>query len=520
MPPAPLRGRLRSLSGIIAGGREFLPPLFGGAFSGAVFRGAAGTALSRLVGLGREVTLAHVFGASAALDAFFIAYFVPNLLRRLLGEGGMAAAFLPLYVQARGEGAPFARAALRALVAVLVPVCALGALLAPLYIPALAAGFSQEKLALAISLARWTFPFLALASLSALAGAILNAHGRFFLPAAAPSAWSLGLILGALFGSRLVSPPVLGLAVGLLLGGVGMVAIQAPVALPHLRGPGHSSPRQLVELGRRLLPVLGGLAVAEVNLLVDNRLASYLADGSVAILQYAMRLFQLPLGILAVSVATAALPRLSAHVAQGTEHGFRQALGKGVALGAALLLPATAGLLVLRRPVVELLFQHGAFTAADTVRTAAALAAYLAGLWGYGLVYLFSRGFYALGRPAVPVLTAAVAVGVNVGLDLAWVGPWGTFGLALATGVAGWVDALLQGMLLWRRGRGWVPWRAVGAAGLAALGMGLLLWGFDRVALAGLGPWGRVLLGVPAGLLLYLSFGRLLGLDRALRGAG
>lgn len=519
MPLAPLRGRLRALTRA-AGWGNLIRPLLGGAFSGAVFRGAAGTALSRVVGLGREVALAHVFGASAALDAFFIAYFVPNLLRRLLGEGGMAAAFLPLYVQAGDEGAPFARATLRILIVVLVPICALGAVLAPVYIPALAAGFPPGKLTLAVSLARWTFPFLALASFSALAGAILNAHGRFFLPAVAPSAWSLGLIAGALLISRLVSPPVLGLAVGLLLGGAGMVAVQAPAAWPHLRGAGRASPGDLVALGRRLLPVLGGLAVAEMNLLVDNRLASYLADGSVATLQYAMRLFQLPLGILAVSVATAALPRLSAYAAAGREQGFRQALGKGVALGAALLLPATFGLLVLRKPVVQLLFQHGAFTAADTARTAAALAAYLAGLWGYGLVYLFSRAFYALGRPGIPVLTAAVAVGVNVGLDLAWVGPWGTFGLALATGMAGWVDALLQGAALWRWGGGWIPWRAVGAAGLAALGMGALLWGLDRLALAGLAPWGRVLLGVPAGLLLYLSLGRLVGLQRALKGAG
>ncbi|HIP99412.1 TPA: murein biosynthesis integral membrane protein MurJ [Candidatus Bipolaricaulota bacterium] len=519
MPLAPLRGRLRALTRA-AGWGNLIRPLLGGAFSGAVFRGAAGTALSRVVGLGREVALAHVFGASAALDAFFIAYFVPNLLRRLLGEGGMAAAFLPLYVQAGDEGAPFARATLRILIVVLVPICALGAVLAPVYIPALAAGFPRGKLTLAVSLARWTFPFLAMASFSALAGAILNAHGRFFLPAVAPSAWSLGLIAGALLVSRLVSPPVLGLAVGLLLGGAGMVAVQAPAAWPHLRGAGRASPGDLVALGRRLLPVLGGLAVAEMNLLVDNRLASYLADGSVATLQYAMRLFQLPLGILAVSVATAALPRLSAYAAAGREQGFRQALGKGVALGAALLLPATFGLLVLRKPVVQLLFQHGAFTAADTARTAAALAAYLAGLWGYGLVYLFSRAFYALGRPGIPVLTAAVAVGVNVGLDLAWVGPWGTFGLALATGMAGWVDALLQGAALWRWGGGWIPWRAVGAAGLAALGMGALLWGLDRLALAGLAPWGRVLLGVPAGLLLYLSLGRLVGLQRALKGAG
>ena len=518
MSPAPFRGL--SLWG--ARVRSVPPSLTGGDFSGDVFRAAAGTAVSRLVGLAREVVLAHVFGASAALDAFFIAYFVPNLLRRLLGEGGMAAAFLPLYARAlrQGGGPSLARTTAIALFALLIPLCTLGIGLSPLYVRVLAQGFPPEKLALAAGLARWTFPFLAFASFAALAGAILNAHGRFFLPAVAPSAWSLGLIVGALVISRLVSPPVLGLAMGLLLGGTGMVAIQAPAVWPHFQGEGPIAWGELREMGRRLLPILGGLAVAEVNLLVDNRLASYLADGSVAILQYAMRLFQLPLGILAVSVATAALPRLSARAAAADRPGFARALSRGVGLGTALLLPATAGLLVLGRPLVELLFEHGAFTAADTARTTAALIAYLSGLWAYGLVYLFSRAFYALGRPGIPVLTAAVAVGVNVGLDLLWVGPWGTFGLALATGMAGWVDAILQGALLWRRGGGWIPWRAVGTAGLAALGMGLLLWVLDRLALAGLSPWGRVLWGVPAGLLLYLSFGRLLGLPSALKGAG
>ena len=271
-------------------------------------------------------------------------------------------------------------------------------------------------------------------------------------------------------------------------------------------------------MGRRLLPVLGGLAVAEVNLLVDNRLASFLADGSVAVLQYAMRLFQLPVGMLAVSVATAALPRLSREAVRGSDAGFSAALSKGVGLGAALLLPAMAGLLVLGRPIVALLFQHGAFTQADTVRTSGALSAYLSGLWAYGLVYLFSRAFYALGRPEIPVLTAAAAVGVNIGLDLWWVGPWGTFGLALATGLSGWVDALLQGFILWRGRRGWIPWRTVAQAAAAALGMGLGLWALDRWVLAGLGAWVRVLVGVPAGLGLYLGLAKAIGLDKTLRG--
>ena len=490
-----------------------------GPFLGDVLRGTLGTGLARGVGLAREVALAHVFGASSAYDAFLIAYFVPHILRRLLGEGGLAAAFLPVYVRAeeRGEGAPLARATLISLLLVLVPVCTLGCLLAPWYIPLLAGGFPPEKLSLAVSLARWVFPFLVFSSLSALAGGVLNAHGRFFLPALSPAVLSLGVILGALVFSRVFSPPIFGVAVGVLLGGAGMVALQLPWAAKRFKGEGEVRLGELKEMGRRLLPVLGGLAVAEVNLLVDNRLASFLADGSVAVLQYAMRLFQLPVGMLAVSVATAALPRLSREAVRGSDAGFSAALSKGVGLGAALLLPAMAGLLVLGRPIVALLFQHGAFTQADTVRTSGALSAYLSGLWAYGLVYLFSRAFYALGRPEIPVLTAAAAVGVNIGLDLWWVGPWGTFGLALATGLSGWVDALLQGFILWQGRRGWIPWRTVALAAAAALGMGLGLWALDRWVLAGLGTWVRVLVGVPAGLGLYLALAKAVGLDKTLR---
>jgi len=513
---------IRSLARKVQGAQRKVTHFFGiGPFLGDVLRGTLGTGMARGVGLAREAALAHVFGASSAYDAFLIAYFIPHLLRRLLGEGGLAAAFLPLYVRAeqRGEGAPFARATLISLLFILVPVCTLGSLLAPWYIPLLAAGFPPEKLSLAVSLAKWVFPFLALSSLSALAGGVLNAHGRFFLPALAPAILSLATILGALILSRSFSLPILGVVVGVLLGGAGMVVFQLPWAAGHLQGEGEVRLGELKEMGRRLLPVLGGLAVAEVNLLVDNRLASFLADGSVAVLQYAMRLFQLPVGMLAVSVATAALPRLSREALRASDTGFFASLSKGVGLGAALLLPAMAGLLVLGRPTVILLFQHGAFTQADTVRTSGALFAYLSGLWAYGLVYLFSRAFYALGRPGVPVLTAAVAVGINIGLDLWWVGPWGTFGLALATGVAGWADALLQGWLLWRQRRGWIPYRTILGAFVATGGMALLLWACDRAFLAQLGPWGEVLCGVPLGVVIYVGLGKLVGLDQKLRAA-
>ncbi len=472
--------------------------------TGDVLRAALGTGFSRVFGLGRDIAVAHVFGATASYDAYLVAFFVPNLLRGLLGEGGLAAAFLPVYGRAHVEGRGRAVAAhtFSVLLVILPLICAVGAWAAPLYIPLLAAGFPQEQLTLAITLGRWMFPFIGLVSLAALASGILNAGGRFFLPALAPALPNLAMILGALLLTPIARPPISALAFGLLIGAAGMLIVQ----LPFLRGEVGRLPRpwppspEIRQMARRLLPVLGGVAMAEINVLVDTRLASYLAEGAIATLQYAMRLFQLPIGIVAVSVAVAALPRFARNAADGLQGPFRDALSEGVGLATVLILPAMAGLLALGRPIIALLFEHGAFTAQDTARTYAALAAYLSGLWAYTLVYLFSRAFYGLGSPGIPVLTGAVAVLVNIGLDLWWVGPWGTFGLALATGVAGWVNALAQGWLLWRRGTGWVPLRPVmGAAASAAL-MGLSVAGADRFLLATLAPWARVASGVALGI--------------------
>jgi putative peptidoglycan lipid II flippase len=230
-----------------------------------------------------------------------------------------------------------------------------------------------------------------------------------------------------------------------------------------------------------------------------------------------MRLFQLPLGILAVSVTTAALPRLSRLAARSDNEGFRQSVERGFLTTAALILPALAGLLVLGSPILTVLFERGSFTAADTARTAAALAGYLSGLWAYALVYLFSRAWFALGRPHLPVLAGAIALVVNIGLNLWWVRVWGTFGLALATGVAGWVDALLLGLLLWRRCPGWVPIRKIGRLALAVGGMtGALL--LLRPFLSAYGPWVAVGVGVPAGVALYAALAWILGITRSLVG--
>ena len=188
------------------------------------------------------------------------------------------------------------------------------------------------------------------------------------------------------------------------------------------------------------------LAVTQVNLLVDNKLASYLGDGGISALQYAMRLFQLPLGVLAVSVATALLPRFSQAWARRDEVGFLRYLNEGIVASALVLLPAMVGLLVIGTDVVRLLFEHGSFTSADTVRTARVLSFYLIGLAPYGWVYVLTRAAYARGKPLFPLLASTVAVGVNVALDLILISSMREAGLALATAVAG----ILSGCTCWK----------------------------------------------------------------------
>ncbi|MGB9862084.1 MAG: murein biosynthesis integral membrane protein MurJ, partial [Candidatus Bipolaricaulaceae bacterium] len=405
-------------------------------FLGRVFRAALGTGLSRLTGLARDVAIAYAFGASSSYDAFLIGLFIPQALRQVVGEAGLASAFIPVYAKAkaRGEGGALARSFLRLLLIFLPLLAVVGSVLARLYVPILAAGFPPDKMREAINLGGLLFPLIIFLSLSAFEAAILNAHGQFFLPSLAPAVLNLGMVAGALFLPKFFRPPILGLVVGTLAGGAGSVLLLFPAFRRNL-GPKTQGPLihpDLREVGQRLLPCLAGLMVVEANVLVDNRLASYLPSGSIATLQYAMRLFQFPLGILAVSVATVALPALSEHFVQKEREGFSRTLAHGFFLTAALMVPSALGLWALAQPAVAVLFERGAFGPADALRTAQNLCGYLVGLWPYALVYLFSRAFYALGHPGLPLLGGFLSLLVNIGLNLWWVRIWGTFGLALA----------------------------------------------------------------------------------------
>jgi len=480
---------------------------------------ALATGISRLFGLAREVVIADHFGATAAYDAFLIAFFIPQFLRQLLAEGALATAFVPLYTRLRVSSDDADRFAnnLFSLLLVSYPlVVILGVVLAPYYVPFLASGFPPDKISLTVSLARIVFPFIALIGFGALFMGILNSHHRFFSASFAPVWFNVGMIIGAIFVStRFPGRPIYGLALGVLIGGGGQLISQLPsiraigFRLKFTLFPLHPA---ILELIKRIVPAVLILAVAQVNMLVDNKLASHLGDGSISALQYAMRLFQLPLGVFAVSIATALLPRLSAAEASGEKGRFSRYLSDGILSSAFILLPAMVGLFAVGPDLIRLLFQHGSFHSADTVRTARALSFYVIGLLPYGLVYVQTRACYAIGRTIFPLLASILAVGTNVGLDLALVGPLREGGLALATAVAGVVNAIALLFFL----RPWLgPGRRllerIGILGLSSGLLGGVLIGL-RFLLNGASPGISVLVLTVSGGAVYLAVTRLAGM--------
>ncbi len=473
---------------------------------GDAFRAALGTAVSRVFGLAREVALAHFFGATGGLDAFWVAFLVPNILRRLLGEGGIAIAFVPTYLreEREGRGEEFLRAAFTVALIAFPLMCLLGSYLAPKFMPILAGGFPPGRLSLAARLARVLFPFLGFVGLASLFGGLLNVKGRFFLPSVSPALFSLGAIVGAALSIR-VAEPALSLALG-VLGGAFLQTLV--LALPlwgdlKLGKPWHPG---LLEVGKRLIPAFAGLLLAEVNALVDNRLASGLPPGSISVLQYAMRLFQLPMGVIAASVGMAILPRLSRAALRADTASLRRGLAEGVETVLGWVLPAMAGLLVLGRPIVAFLFGHGAFGEVAVEGTYGALAGYLVGLWGYALIHLFTRAFHALGLLRVPPFVLGISAAINVALDLALVGIWGVFGLAVATGISGCAGGIFAGTLLWKRVSGWLPGKGLLRIAMGTGVMAGVVWAFDISVGTKLPEFGRVFSGVALGFLVYSPF--------------
>jgi len=416
---------------------------------------ASGTLASRILGLFRDVIIAMKFPAATSCDAFVVAFRIPNLLRRLFGEGGLNAAFVPVFSEylskkGRNEAFELASVVLSTLAVVLAVISAAGIVLSPLIVKIQVWGWAAgatplgpDKLWLTSLLLRLMFPYIILICLTALSAAMLNTMKHFASGAFAPALLNISLILSALFLGRYFEQPVIALAIGVLAGGLLQLLLQVP---PLLRR--HFSFRPLVRLShpglRRIallmLPAAVGFGVAELNTYVDMFLASFLAPGSNSFLYFANRLVQLPLALFGIAVATPILPRLSILAAKRETTQFARTVIVGVRLVAFFALPSMAGLILLRRPIVNLLFQRGSFSEATTEAVAYTLAFYALGLFAFAAVKVFASAFYAHKDTKTPVKAGAVAMLANVVLNIILMQFFAYAGLAFASSISSFIN--------------------------------------------------------------------------------
>jgi putative peptidoglycan lipid II flippase len=421
---------------------------------------------SRVLGLIREQVFAALFGGGRVMDAFTIAFRVPNFLRDLFAEGALSTAFVTTFsrtIATEGEAAAWKLAnKVATLTAVMLSaLCLVGIALAPYIIAFTAPGFDPEKATLTVWLARVMYPFILLVSLAALVMGMLNARHVFGVPAMASSFFNLGSIVGGAtigwwidphFGERAAT----GLALGTLIGGAMQLAVQMPslFKLGFRLRPDFSWRDAGVRAILRLMgPAVIAASSVQVNVLVNSIYASHLADGSVFSLQVAFRLMQLPLGMFGVTLGTVSLPVLARLVASGNVPQFRSELARSLRLVFLLTIPSTIGLMVLAEPIVSLLYQHGKFNAHDTAEAAGALRFYAVGLCAYAALKILVNAFYAIGKRRTPMLVSLAAIGLNAlfGWFFTFELGWAQRGLAFSTGCVATINFLVLYALMRRR---------------------------------------------------------------------
>jgi putative peptidoglycan lipid II flippase len=483
--------------------------------------------VSRALGLLREMVISHQFGTGGELDAYLAAFRLPDILFQIVAGGALASAFIPTFATylARDDtrGAWRLASAVINLVLILTTVLgALGVLLAPWLVRAvIAPGFDPARQALTASLMRLMLVTPLIFGVSGVVMGILNARQHFLLPALAPIAYNLGIIAGAI----LLAPAmgVRGLALGVIAGALGHLLVQVPGLVRH--GMRYTATlglrsRGVREVGRLMLPRVLGLAAVQINFLVNTILASGLATGSLAALNYAWLLMLLPQGVFAQAVATAAFPTFSTQAARGQRAEMRSTLAATLRAVLYLALPAAVGLIVLRVPLVQLVFQRGAFTSTSTQMVALALALYALGLPAHSVVEVVVRAFYAVHDTKTPVLVGMAAMGLNVVLSLGFIAAFGALGwmphggLALSNSLATTAEmAVLLGLV--RRQLGGLEGGRIAAslartglaAGVMGLAAGALAWLLDGygawlagglAAVIGVGVYGAVSLALGA----------------------
>ncbi|MCJ1884803.1 murein biosynthesis integral membrane protein MurJ [Pseudomonas sp. LA21] len=415
------------------------------------------TMISRVLGFVRDTIVARMFGAGMATDAFFVAFKLPNLLRRIFAEGAFSQAFVPIlaeYKTQQGEEATrtFIAYVSGLLTLILALVTALGMLAAPWVIWVTAPGFvdSPEKFELTSALLRVTFPYILLISLASLAGAILNTWNRFSVPAFVPTLLNVSMILFALFLTPYFNPPIMALGWAVLAGGLAQLLYQLPhlkkigmLVLPRINLRDSGVWRVLKQMG----PAILGVSVSQISLIINTIFASFLVAGSVSWMYYADRLMELPSGVLGVALGTILLPSLAKTYASDDRHEYSRLMDWGLRLCFLLVLPCSLALAVISEPLTVALFQYGKFSAHDALMTQRALIAYAVGLLGIILVKVLAPGFYARQNIKTPVKIALFTLVSTQLMNLVFIGPLKHAGLALAISLAACLNA---GLLFWQ----------------------------------------------------------------------
>lgn len=418
-----------------------------------------GTLFSRIFGLVRLQVIAYVFGCSAATDAFWIGFTLPNFFRLLLAEGALSTAFIPVFSEwlskkGEDEAKKLANNVLNILILFLLGVVGIGIFFAWRYVPYLAVGFRQisSQMELAIKLTQVMFPFLFFISLAALTMAILNCKGHFATPAFAPLFFSVAVILSALLLSSRYG--IYSLAIGVVIGGGMQLLIQVPPLIKRgfryrpllsFNDPG------VRKIARLIGPAtLGGITL-QANIIINRIFASTLAPGSISALLYAMRLIQFPLGLFAIALSTAIFPTLSSLAATNKMSELRETVSLGVRMVLLVLIPSSIGLILVKGPLISLLFEHGAFISENTLMTSQALFYYSLGLLAMGEVMVLTRAFYSLQDVLTPVKVSMLVLILNVGLNFLLISPLKHNGLALATSLSMIFNVIVLFFLLRRK---------------------------------------------------------------------
>ncbi|TAN44550.1 MAG: murein biosynthesis integral membrane protein MurJ [Nitrospirae bacterium] len=426
---------------------------------------SAATFISRVLGYIKDMILAGFFGASSSADVFFVAFRIPNLLRELFAEGSMSSAFVPVLTEYRNkqgeeEANRLVNVTFIFIVVFVGIICLLGILFAPQIVTLIAPGFLKDpaKFENSVLLTRIMFPFLLCTSLAALVMGALNTKKIFFIPALAPALLNIVTIVCVVALSSKFANPIISVAVGVTAGGLVQVLFQIPSFVKSgYRIRWIASFREifnhpgLKKIGTLIIPSTAGMAVSQINIFVSTILASYLVTGSITYLYYSMRLIQFPIGIFGVAMSMAVLPALSEHAVNGDFVKLKDDFSFALRLLFFITVPAMAGLIALKLPIVNTLFQRGLFGHEATVGTSEALMFYALGIWAIVGVRVVTAAFYSMQDTKTPVKIAAAGMAINIGFSLVLMGPMKHSGLALANSIAACCNFLLLFYFLRKR---------------------------------------------------------------------